>query len=147
MKIRSVFMAVILLFVTTGAMATSVECLDLTPSQMISHDLHEPDFFNCYILNNEENNGLMVTLIMMDDLAGAIDIQRYNPTTKQYTALKTQSTTSGALNYHHEQNIGSDAYFLRLGRLTHPAEKKRVGVVKSVNDGVIHVAIVVSRSN
>lgn len=146
MKINAVIVIVIMMFVSTNVQANeTMECLDLTPSQMISHDLNEPSFHNCYIVDNEANKGFFVTLIMFDGLKGTLDIQQYNSSTGLYTEIDNQTATDGTVSYFHDKDIGNSSYVLRLDDLTYPKQKKRVGVVKSVSDGIIHLVITVNR--
>ncbi|MGX5913102.1 hypothetical protein ACR0ST_00005 [Aliidiomarina sp. Khilg15.8] len=139
MKIRTVITAVFLLLVSNVALANTAECVDLTQDQMNSHDLNSPDFHNCYVVDNNGNDRILATVMMIDGLEGSIDIQRYSSSTGQFTPIKTKHTDGGTLSHGHQEDIGDDSYYIRFGNLTHPSQNKRIDVAKVEEEGTIYL--------
>lgn len=52
------------------------DCLELSNDRLIAHDINTPHLDNCYIIDNNNNSALSVTVGFIDGLQGTLDVKK-----------------------------------------------------------------------
>lgn len=81
------FICMIGFFPSLASANGTSDCIKISNGQMLTHDLNTPYLDNCYVIDNYYKSGFAVSLGLIDELEGTLNINRYSPSTGVVTEL------------------------------------------------------------
>jgi hypothetical protein len=140
---KKIIYLIFLIFCSQALANGTSDCIKISDGKMITHDLNTPYLDNCYVIDNNQKSGLLVSVGFIDGLQGTVNVKRYSASTGDLVTLDNQYSSNGATTFHYNNNIGNDQYVIRLNNLTSPNQAKNLSISKVVVNNLIYVTIAV----